>query len=82
MGWGGVGQINVVVMRGVNEEEVGDFAEMTRLRAVNVRFIEFMPFDGNVWKAEKMVTYKEMREAVVRGVGGGWGWVGMGGYSL
>ncbi len=48
-------QINVVVMRGVNDDEVADFAGLTRDQPINVRFIEYMPFDGNVWSDSKMV---------------------------
>ncbi|HEY3308007.1 MAG TPA: GTP 3',8-cyclase MoaA [Desulfuromonadaceae bacterium] len=36
-------KINVVIMRGVNDAEILDFAEMTRLRGNSVRFIEYMP---------------------------------------
>ncbi|HEX9079533.1 MAG TPA: GTP 3',8-cyclase MoaA, partial [Desulfuromonadaceae bacterium] len=36
-------KINVVVMRGVNDAELLDFAEMTRDRGTPVRFIEYMP---------------------------------------
>ncbi len=57
-------QVNVVVMRGVNDDELGDFVELTRDKAINVRFIEYMPFDGNVWSDTKMVTYKQMMAAV------------------
>lgn len=64
-------QINVVVMRGVNNDEIADFVELTRDRAVNVRFIEYMPFDGNVWSNSKMVTYKQMMEAVEQRFPGG-----------
>jgi hypothetical protein len=59
-------QVNVVVMRGVNEDEIADFVELTRTRPINVRFIEYMPFDGNVWSDTKMVPYKEMMDAVYR----------------
>jgi len=31
-------QVNVVVMRGVNDDEVGDFVEMTRHAPINVRW--------------------------------------------
>jgi molybdenum cofactor biosynthesis enzyme MoaA len=34
-------------MRGMNEDEVVDFVEMTREKNIDVRFIEYMPFDGN-----------------------------------
>ncbi|KAL3159838.1 GTP 3',8-cyclase, mitochondrial [Trebouxia sp. C0009 RCD-2024] len=57
-------KVNVVVMRGVNDDEIADFVELTRDRSINVRFIEYMPFDGNVWSDTKMVTYKQMMAAV------------------
>ena len=52
-------QVNCVVMRGVNEDEMGDFVEFTRERDVTVRFIEYMPFDGNKWNDRKMVNYAQ-----------------------
>lgn len=51
-------------MRGVNDDELCDFAELTRERPLNVRFIEWMPFDGNVWAAPKMVPFREMVAAL------------------
>ena len=36
-------KINCVVMRGVNDDEVADFARLTLTRRVSVRFIEYMP---------------------------------------
>lgn len=36
-------KINVVVMRGVNDDEIADFAALTRELPVHVRFIELMP---------------------------------------
>ncbi|GLI58614.1 hypothetical protein VaNZ11_000348 [Volvox africanus] len=53
-------KVNVVVMRGVNDDEVADFAALTRNQPINVRFIEYMPFDGNVWSDSKMVPYREL----------------------
>lgn len=40
-------KLNVVVMRGVNDDEIGAFCELTRAHNVTVRFIEFMPFDAH-----------------------------------
>ena len=60
----GLVQVNVVVMRGQNEDEIADFVELTRHQPVNVRFIEYMPFDGNVWSNEKLVSYRAMQQAV------------------
>lgn len=59
-------QVNCVVMRGFNDDEICDFVELTRDKPINIRFIEFMPFDGNVWNVKKLVPYSEMLDTVVR----------------
>lgn len=59
-------QVNCVVMRGFNDDEICDFVELTRDKPINIRFIEFMPFDGNVWNVKKLVPYAEMLDTVVR----------------
>lgn len=61
-----VSQVNCVVMRGFNDDEICDFVELTRDKPINIRFIEFMPFDGNVWNVKKLVSYSEMLDKVVR----------------
>ncbi|KAJ2894157.1 Molybdenum cofactor biosynthesis protein 1 [Zalerion maritima] len=53
-------KINCVVMRGINDREILDFVNMTEDEEVEVRFIEYMPFDGNKWSEGKMVSFKEM----------------------
>jgi cyclic pyranopterin phosphate synthase len=53
-------KLNMVVMRGVNDDELLRFTELTRERNVHVRFIEFMPFAGNHWGRERVYTYGEM----------------------
>ncbi|KAI9838086.1 MAG: hypothetical protein M1819_006241 [Sarea resinae] len=53
-------KINCVVMRGLNEREVIPFVEMGREKDIEVRFIEYMPFDGNKWSEGKMLSYQEM----------------------
>lgn len=53
-------KLNMVVMRGVNDDELLRFVELTRDRNVHVRFIEFMPFAGNKWGRERVFTYAEM----------------------
>lgn len=58
-------QVNCVVMRGFNDDEICDFVALTRDKPINIRFIEFMPFDGNVWNVKKLVPYSEMMEMVV-----------------
>ena len=40
-------KLNVVIIKGLNDDEVPDFVEMTRDKDISVRFIEFMPFTGS-----------------------------------
>ncbi|XP_022835529.1 molybdenum cofactor biosynthesis protein 1 [Spodoptera litura] len=51
-------KINVVLMKGFNDDEISDFVEYTMDRDVEVRFIEFMPFSGNRWDDSKLVPYR------------------------
>ncbi|HKY16676.1 MAG TPA: GTP 3',8-cyclase MoaA [Microthrixaceae bacterium] len=54
-------KINCVVMRGVNEDEVVDFARFGRERGVEVRFIEFMPLDASdQWTDGAVVSQTEI----------------------
>ncbi|XP_011053029.1 PREDICTED: molybdenum cofactor biosynthesis protein 1 isoform X2 [Acromyrmex echinatior] len=58
-------KINCVMMRGRNDDEIIDFIDFTKDRPVDVRFIEYMPFQGNQWKENKMVSFNEMK-AIIR----------------
>ncbi|HQV74215.1 MAG: GTP 3',8-cyclase MoaA [Flavobacteriales bacterium] len=53
-------KVNMVVMRGVNDDELLRFVDLTREHDLHVRFIEFMPFAGNKWGRERVYTYSEM----------------------
>jgi len=58
-------KINVVLQRGVNEDEIVDFAEFGRRRGVHVRFIEFMPLDASgAWRATDVVSQDEIVAAI------------------
>ncbi|KAK7432728.1 hypothetical protein QQZ08_000588 [Neonectria magnoliae] len=57
-------KINCVVMRGVNDREILPFVEMTQEKNIEVRFIEYMPFDGNKWNKKKMLSYSEMLDLI------------------
>ncbi|KAG7466057.1 hypothetical protein MATL_G00160800 [Megalops atlanticus] len=57
-------KVNCVVMRGLNEDEVLDFVALTERKPLEVRFIEYMPFDGNKWNFKKMVSYQEMLDRI------------------
>jgi GTP 3',8-cyclase len=41
-------KLNCVVIKNLNDIEVLDFVELTRDKPIEVRFIEFMPFDGTI----------------------------------
>lgn len=40
-------------MRGVNDDEIVDFVKWAERSPIEVRFIEYMPFDGNSWSNSK-----------------------------
>ena len=53
-------KINVVVMKGFNENEINDFIGWTTHIPVQIRFIEFMPFSGNRWTGNKVFSMQDM----------------------
>jgi cyclic pyranopterin phosphate synthase len=54
-------KVNAVVMRGVNDDELLDFATFGRERGVTVRFIEFMPLDADqAWRKDAVVSLDEI----------------------
>jgi len=55
-------KINVVVMKGVNDDEIVEFAQLTRKEPLHVRFIEFMPISCSVeyWR-ERFIPNYEVR---------------------
>lgn len=53
-------KLNVVVIKGFNDNEILDFIALTKSLNLQIRFIEFMPFDGNQWNKEKLVSYAEI----------------------
>ncbi|MEZ5232180.1 MAG: GTP 3',8-cyclase MoaA [Acidimicrobiales bacterium] len=58
-------KLNVVAMRGVNEDELIDFATFGRDKGVIVRFIEFMPLDAQqAWTNEQVLSYDEIRHRI------------------
>jgi GTP 3',8-cyclase len=60
-------KINAVAMRGFTEEEALPFAEFARSTSYQVRFIEFMPLDGDhAWSRDQVLTGAELREIIDR----------------
>lgn len=53
-------KINVVVMKGLNDDEILDFIALTKHNNIEVRFIEFMPFSGNQWTSNQVYTLHEI----------------------
>jgi cyclic pyranopterin phosphate synthase len=58
-------KVNAVAMRDFTEEEAIPFAEFARSTAFQVRFIEFMPLDGDhSWKPDSVLTGEELRQII------------------
>lgn len=57
-------KVNTVVMKGFNGNEINDFIAWTRHSPVHIRFIEFMPFSGNQWNSNKVVTWQEILQEI------------------
>jgi len=58
-------KLNAVVVRGYNDDEILNFAEMAYTQGFNVRFIEYMPFDGKkLWDTSKVVTGEEILSTI------------------
>lgn len=55
-------KLNVVVMRGVNDDEVGDFVEFAAEQGLVVRFIELMP-STPLWREDLFVPVEEVQRA-------------------
>ena len=60
-------KINCVAMRGINDDEFADFAELTRDRDVTIRFIEYMPLGrtalGGAYE-ERFLSEQEIRQRI------------------
>jgi len=60
-------KVNAVMMRGVNDDEVSDFAEFARVHGIDMRLIEFMALDGRrAWSMDKVVSATKMLENIRR----------------
>ena len=63
-------KLNAVLIRGVNDDEIGAFAYLARTKPYIIRFIEFMPIGlGDGWSNEKVVTSREIIETIERETG-------------
>mmetsp|Transcript_14797 Transcript_14797/g.20733 ORF Transcript_14797/g.20733 Transcript_14797/m.20733 type:complete len:422 (+) Transcript_14797:169-1434(+) len=57
-------KVNAVIIRGVNDDDVHGFAALAQKQPLEVRFIEYMPFDGNRWDHSKLVPYMELVDRI------------------
>lgn len=57
-------KVNVVALNGIIEKELLNFVQLTQEYPLHVRFIEFMPFTGNYWNKEKVLTAAKMLDMV------------------
>jgi len=63
-------KINIVVVRGWNDDEVVEFANFARHTGIAVRFIEFMPLDGTgIWRSDLVFSKMEMIKKIETGIG-------------
>ncbi len=62
-------KINMVPIKGINSDEIEDFARLTLKSSYQVRFIEYMPFGSEeMWSPEKFISAEEMK-SIVEGIG-------------
>ena len=60
-------KVNAVALRGFTEEEALPFAEFARSTSYQVRFIEFMPLDGDhAWSSDQVLPGDEIRAIIDR----------------
>lgn len=58
-------KVNAVALRGFTEQEALPFAEFARSTSFQVRFIEFMPLDGDhAWTPDDVLTGEELRQII------------------
>lgn len=63
-------KINMVVIKGFNEDEIVEFAALSKVKPYHVRYIEYMPFDTQEgWQKDKCISAKEMKEMIEAGLG-------------
>ena len=64
-------KLNVVLVKGVNDDEIADFLKLTMDRKLNVRFIEYMPIghSGKDWKSGYLPLEEVLRQAEALGLG-------------
>lgn len=58
-------KINMVVIKGFNDDELLDFANLAYYHPLHVRFIEFMPIgDLQFWQKDRVITMEEVQRRI------------------
>ncbi|MBU2701066.1 cyclic pyranopterin phosphate synthase [Sporomusaceae bacterium BoRhaA] len=58
-------KINMVVMRGINEQEILDFVQLAYDRPLHVRFIEFMPIgELPFFQQQRLMSVNEVKDII------------------
>ena len=71
--WGGISKarelgfnpikLNIVALKGINDDEFIDFARLTLTEPLQIRFIEFMPIGASaLWDKSKYISSQEIME--------------------
>ena len=56
-------KLNVVVMKGINDDELFDFVELSRSEKLSIRFIEYMPLGGEA-EAGKFISSSDIKNLI------------------
>lgn len=60
-------KLNTLMLRGINNDEIPDFVELTRQHNVTVRFMELQPFDDQqIWRTGKFMGAEMIREQLLK----------------
>jgi cyclic pyranopterin phosphate synthase len=62
-------KLNAVVLRGWNEDQILPLARLAQQDGIQVRFIEFMPYQGNGWGKDQFMPAAEILRTVQEGLG-------------
>ncbi len=62
-------KINMVVLKGINDDELLDFARMTSSDGWHVRYIEHMPFAGTWHEDKELVSIGKIMESIGESLG-------------
>lgn len=57
-------KINVVTMNNFNDDEIINFVKLAENYPIEVRFLEYMPFSGNKWEMQKVMSEQQILEKI------------------